>query len=95
MSVQQFLSATLLLLISVVRIQAQPPALPDPEGNHDPEKARLITGDIPNFWRVFDRASLKDAADLYQHEYIDSGSPGLHDSLGCGVSLTCVAASCV
>jgi len=47
------------------------------EPNRDPVKARLITSDIPNFWRVFDKASLKDAADLFQHEYIDVGSPGL------------------
>lgn len=50
-----------------------------PETNHDPEKARLVTSDIPNFWRVFDKATLKDAADLYQREYFDSGSPGLQD----------------
>lgn len=48
------------------------------EPNHDPMKARLITSDIPNFWRVFDKAPLKDAADLFQHEYIDIGTPGLH-----------------
>jgi len=49
--------------------------------NHDPDKARLIASDIPNFWRVFDKATLKDAADLYQREYTDAGSAGLHDFL--------------
>jgi hypothetical protein len=44
-------------------------------------RARLVTSDIPNFWRVFDKASLKDAADLYQREYIDAGTPGLHGFL--------------
>jgi hypothetical protein len=44
-------------------------------------KARLVTSDIPNFWRVFDRASLQDAAELFQHEYIDTGSPGLQGFL--------------
>ena len=48
------------------------------EPNHDPMRARLSTSDIPNFWRVFDKASLKDAADLFQREYLDIGSPGLH-----------------
>lgn len=47
--------------------------------NHDPDAARLITSDIPNFWRVFDRASLTSAADLFQREYLDAGSPGLRD----------------
>jgi len=51
------------------------------EPNRDPMRARLITSDIPNFWRVFDKASLKDAADLYQREYIDAGTPGLHGFL--------------
>ncbi len=47
--------------------------------NHDPDAARLVTSDIPNFWRVFDRASLTSAADLFQREYLDAGSLGLHD----------------
>jgi hypothetical protein len=37
-----------------------------------------VTSDIANFWRVFDKASLIDAADLFQREYIDAGTPGLH-----------------
>lgn len=45
--------------------------------NHDPETAKLITSDIPNFWRVFDKASLISAGELFQREYIDAGSPGL------------------
>jgi Predicted Zn-dependent protease (DUF2268) len=45
--------------------------------NHDPDAARLITSDIPNFWRVFDKATLATAAELFQREYIDIGSPGL------------------
>lgn len=51
------------------------------EPNRDPMKARLVSSDIPNFWRVFDKASLKDAADLFQREYIDPGTPGLHGFL--------------
>ena len=46
-------------------------------GNNDPDAAKLITSDIPNFWRVFDKASLITAAELFQREYIDAGSPGL------------------
>jgi hypothetical protein len=65
-------SALLLMLFVLVNTGAQ-----TPEPNRDPMKARLVTSDISNFWRVFDKASLKDAADLFQHEYIDVGSPGL------------------
>jgi len=49
--------------------------------NQAPEAARLITSDIPSFWQVFDKASLKDAAEMFQREYIDSGTAGLHDFL--------------
>ncbi|MCA1559923.1 MAG: DUF2268 domain-containing putative Zn-dependent protease [Acidobacteria bacterium] len=45
--------------------------------NRDPEAAKLVTGDIPNFWRVFDKASLITAGELFQREYIDAGSAGL------------------
>jgi hypothetical protein len=67
---------SLLLLVAPATRAQQPP-----QPNHDPMAARLIASDIPNFWRVFDKASIKDAADLYQREYIDVGSPGLHDFL--------------
>ena len=50
-----------------------------PSTTQSPDSARLITTDIPKFWRVFDRATLVDAGDLFQRQYIDSGSPGLHD----------------
>src|SRR5215471_9301542 len=45
--------------------------------NSDPMKARLVTSDIPHFWAVFDKASLRDAAELFQREYFDAGSEGL------------------
>jgi hypothetical protein len=47
--------------------------------SHNPEDARLVTSDIPNFWRVFDKASLQNAAELFEKEYIEPGSAGLHD----------------
>jgi hypothetical protein len=49
--------------------------------NRDPEAARLVTSDIPVFWKVFEHASLKDAAEMFQKEYIEPGSAGLHDFL--------------
>src|SRR5579883_3509294 len=63
------------LLLAVLAVRAGAQGLPP---NHDPAKARIVTSDIPNFWRVFDRATLRDAAELFQREYIDAGSPGLH-----------------
>src|SRR5437016_7120048 len=58
---------------------ASPPQTSKP--NRDPDVARLVTSDIPSFWRVFDKASLKDAAEVFQREYIDAGTAGLHDFL--------------
>jgi hypothetical protein len=50
-----------------------------PPTNPNPDSARLVTADIPRFWRVFDRASLRDAGQLFQADYLDSGSVGLAD----------------
>ncbi|HTX37645.1 MAG TPA: DUF2268 domain-containing putative Zn-dependent protease [Bryobacteraceae bacterium] len=70
------------LLAAILALGAGAPAqAPAPRPNPDPEAARLVTSDIPAFWRVFDKASLQDAAGLFQHEYIDPGSRGLHDFL--------------
>jgi hypothetical protein len=49
--------------------------------NHNPALARLVTRDIPNFWRVVDQASLISAAELFQRDYLDPGTTGLHDFL--------------
>lgn len=69
---------SLLLSIALMMPAAAQTGADAAEPNHDPMKARLVTSDIPNFWRVFDHASLQDAADLFQREYIDIGTPGLH-----------------
>jgi hypothetical protein len=51
--------------------------------NHDPDKARLITSDIDNFWRAYDLASKETDAEkkkeIFQREYYDKGSQGLKD----------------
>ncbi len=47
----------------------------------DPEKARLITPDINNFWIARDLA-MADTANrlkIYREHYIDKGSDGLQD----------------
>jgi hypothetical protein len=52
--------------------------------HHDPDSARLITSDIPRFWRVFDSvprdsASIRALGPIFQRVYVDSGSVGLGD----------------
>jgi hypothetical protein len=43
----------------------------------DPDRAQLITSDIPRFWQAYDGATLVDASDRFQRLYIDAGTPGL------------------
>jgi hypothetical protein len=47
--------------------------------SHDPEASRIVTSDIDHFWRAFDDAPRGDATSVFQAEYLDAGSPGLHD----------------
>jgi hypothetical protein len=53
------------------------------QATHDPNAARLVTSDITNFWRAYDRAQLASTddarVDAYYDLYIRPGSPGLHD----------------
>jgi hypothetical protein len=49
--------------------------------NPDPDRARLVTSDIPAFWRAFDGATLTDAAERFQRFYIEAGSPGVQGFL--------------
>jgi hypothetical protein len=53
------------------------------QATHDPNAARLVTSDIANFWRAYDRAQLASTdearVDVYHDLYIRPGSPGLHD----------------
>src|SRR5260370_32998989 len=66
------------LLVAFLVFATGASAQQPPKPNQDPDAARLVTSDISSFWRVFDKASLKDAAELFQHEYIDPGTAGLY-----------------
>lgn len=45
----------------------------------DPDRARIVTSDIDRFWAVYDRAATAaDPAALYDTEYLETGSAGLH-----------------
>lgn len=46
------------------------------------DSVRLVTSDIPNFWRAYDLAAGKDSAErvrIFQTVYLRPGSPGLRD----------------
>ena len=46
------------------------------------DAVRLVTSDIPNFWRAYDLAAGKDSAErvrIFQTVYVQPGSPGLRD----------------
>jgi hypothetical protein len=51
--------------------------------NHDPSAAKLVTSDLPNFWKAWAQASAATTAEekekIYQTEYLDKGSAGLKD----------------
>lgn len=58
----------------------------------DPDKARIVTSDIDRFWAIYDRAAkAADPAALYDVEYLEAGSPGLHgfirSRIGSGANL--------
>jgi hypothetical protein len=71
--------ATWIVVLGATPVAGQPQA----SATHDPNAALLITSDIANFWRAYDRAqheSTTDArVDAYFDLYIRPGSPGLHD----------------
>ena len=54
-----------------------------PPVNRDPDKAKLVTSDIDNFWRAFDAAERETEKEkkiaIFQTEYLDKGSAGLRD----------------
>jgi hypothetical protein len=68
--------ASLLLLALAGSTFAQSPPAP-----RDPDAALLVTSDIANFWKAYDRAQLAPdgAARAYLDLYIRPGSSGLHD----------------
>src|SRR5262249_11107102 len=45
----------------------------------DPDAARLITTDIPNFWQAYDKATPQNLAEILERDYLQRGSPGLKD----------------
>ncbi len=53
------------------------------------DSVRLITSDIPNFWRAYDLAAGKDSAErvrVFQTVYLQPGSPGLRNFMWIRIS---------
>jgi hypothetical protein len=51
--------------------------------NHEPNAAKLVTSDLPNFWKSWAQASavatVEEKEKIYQTGYLDKGSAGLKD----------------
>lgn len=47
--------------------------------SRDPERARLVTEDIPRFWQAFDARQKLGAAAAFDSLYLKPGTPGLRD----------------
>ncbi len=50
-----------------------------PAQNHDPERARLVTDDIPRFWSAFDARTIGCTAQALDSLYFAPGSRGMKD----------------
>ena len=68
-------SALALSLVLAAPLQGQAPP-------RHADSVRLVTTDIPNFWRAYDLAAGRDSAEqvrIFDEVYLRPGSPGLHD----------------
>ena len=73
------LGAVILILVSAGAAFAQGQTESNTRLNRDPERARIITSDIPNFWRAFDQMTPDNDLFVFKREYLDKGSSGLKD----------------
>ncbi|MBX9927326.1 MAG: hypothetical protein K2X99_00305, partial [Gemmatimonadaceae bacterium] len=67
-------SAAALLMLALASVS---PAQSRP--THDPERARLITEDIPRFWAAYDARATLGSASAFDSLYLRPGSRGLRD----------------
>lgn len=79
---KKLIAASVCLLAFTLTVFSQ---ASEAEVNRDPDKARLVTSDIDNFWRAFDLAAREPDREkrvaIFQTEYLDKGSAGLKDFL--------------
>jgi len=73
----------LVLALAVLPCGARPlPAQSDGPPRVPADSVRIVTSDIPNFWRAWDRAQGRDSAArvrAFEELYLRPGSPGLRD----------------
>src|SRR6185436_526422 len=72
----------LLLLTIAACHHAHAPNPQSPAPSPSADSVRLITADIPNFWRAYELAAGKDTAErvrIFQEVYLRPGTPGLRD----------------
>jgi len=60
-------------------LRAMPQSDTASQFSNNPDSAQIVTRDIDNFWRAYDRAGPNNAVDIFQDEYINKGSIGLRD----------------
>src|SRR5262249_2470687 len=65
--------------LTITVLHAAPSAYPGQRGSRDPDAAKLITSDIDNFWRAYDRARSGIDASILETEYFAAGTQGLKD----------------
>jgi predicted Zn-dependent protease DUF2268 len=68
-----------LFLLTTTVLHAASSAHPVQNGSRDPDTAKLITSDIDNFWRTYDRAKSEIDASILEKEYFEAGTQGLRD----------------
>jgi hypothetical protein len=70
-----------LFLLTVVVPACAGPGRVAPSGHGSVESVRLVTEDIPRFWRAFDRlpgdVTFEDAAEIFERDYLNGGTAGL------------------
>ena len=87
------------LLFSVLLLQSSSGLSGKQEPDSDiprltnPDDAQLITRDIDNFWRAYDKAGANDACGVFQNDYIDKGSIGLRDFVQLRIESACALAN--
>lgn len=70
------------ILLTLIAVMSQSIPSYCQELNRDPDKARLVTLDIPNFWQAYDQADKKTGAErirIFDEQYLAKGSVGLKD----------------
>ena len=87
---KRFFAASIILLIATAAINAQSGNQQTAgQVNRDPERARLVTSDIENFWKAYDLATPDNNLNVFKREYFEKASPGLKDFIKLRIGSVC------